>query len=441
MLLPNGRISKRKTVQLGVALTILAWATQTLLHQWGFGGEIMPPTFGSLASPASAAPSQLIAAPADDVADRFVPANAASVGSTLEMRTEATIVGAEIKLKQVCRWCDADDASLSPLAELIVARITPGKPFKTISVNEIKSTLIDAHVNMAGINFVGPLSCTINRSDMPYDERVAMQQWIDARTVDAPDAATIAVTTARTEVATGGSSGSGSTSSAKPQAAEQAGVRTLRDLLAADVAERLNISADTIQMSFKPLDEKVLNLAEPLFRFQIEPTRVRNLGKVEWDVTVISGNGNKKFPIEATARAWANQALLTKPLAYKQLIQEGDLIEKRTLTDTLPDDPLVTKPQAVGQQAARELKPGTVLSSRMLDPVELVKSGQFVTITVSHGAVSIKTVARAMEGGSMGQTIKVKNETTRDIFDVVLTGPQTASLNADSPPARVVSLD
>ena len=40
MLSPNGQISKRKTVQLMVALTILAWATQTLLHQWGFGAEV-----------------------------------------------------------------------------------------------------------------------------------------------------------------------------------------------------------------------------------------------------------------------------------------------------------------------------------------------------------------------------------------------------------------
>ena len=34
----NGRpISMRKKVQLMVALTLLAWATQTLFHQWGFG--------------------------------------------------------------------------------------------------------------------------------------------------------------------------------------------------------------------------------------------------------------------------------------------------------------------------------------------------------------------------------------------------------------------
>src|SRR5215211_7712851 len=94
MLTPNGRISKRRTIQLMVALTILAWATQTLMHQWGFGAEI-----SAVALPESSE-------------EKFVPAYATSFGATLEIRNEATIVGGEVKLKQVCRWCDADNATL-----------------------------------------------------------------------------------------------------------------------------------------------------------------------------------------------------------------------------------------------------------------------------------------------------------------------------------------
>src|SRR4051812_9332871 len=97
MLSPNGRISKRKTIQLMVALTILAWATQTLFHQWGFGAEIQAIS----AEPAPAEPVPAAPAP-DESADKFVPSDAHSFGATLEMRSEATIVGAEVKLKQVC---------------------------------------------------------------------------------------------------------------------------------------------------------------------------------------------------------------------------------------------------------------------------------------------------------------------------------------------------
>ena len=65
--------------------------------------------------------------------------------------------------------------------------------------------------------------------------------------------------------------------------------------------QRLNLSPDMLQIDFKPLDEQVLNLSEPLFKFQIEPTRVRNLGDVEWDVTIISESGNRKITIDASA--------------------------------------------------------------------------------------------------------------------------------------------
>jgi hypothetical protein len=40
-----------------------------------------------------------------------------------------------------------------------------------------------------------------------------------------------------------------------------------------------------------------------------------------------------------------------------------------------------------------------------------------------------------MEGGSYGQTIRVKNEATREVFQVVLTGPQTATMNLATPVA------
>ena len=66
-----------------------------------------------------------------------------------------------------------------------------------------------------------------------------------------------------------------------------------------------------------------------------------------------------------------------------------------------------------------------------------MKSGQFVTITVRQGGVQISTVAQAMESGSYGQTIRVRNEETRDIFEVTMTGPQTATM--DSAPSTAAN--
>src|SRR3954468_18148493 len=81
----NGRpLGTRKKVQILVALTILAWATQTLMHQWGFGAEV--PAGGP--APAALAPEVILPA------EKFLPGPRAVGGGTLELRGEATVVGA-----------------------------------------------------------------------------------------------------------------------------------------------------------------------------------------------------------------------------------------------------------------------------------------------------------------------------------------------------------
>jgi flagella basal body P-ring formation protein FlgA len=195
-----------------------------------------------------------------------------------------------------------------------------------------------------------------------------------------------------------------------------------------------------LQIDFKAQDEKVLNLSSPLFRYQIDPIHVRTLGNVSWNVAIISNDGSsKKITINAEARAWQNQLVAQNPMSMGQVIRSTDIVRRRSLVEQLSDDPLVTQDQVVGQQAARELKSGTVLTARMIDPMQLVKIGQFVTITLDQGTVKIKTVARAMEGGSYGQTIRVKNEATKDLFQVVVTGPQSATMNLGLPIASAGS--
>ena len=423
MLNGNGRpvIGKKKAVRLMVALTILAWATQTLMSQWGFGAEIRADARNAAAAPATA--------PSEDFVtlEKFVPGTSRfAAGATIELRGDATVVGEEVRLKQIARWTQADDAVLAPLGDLVLTRIGPGTPFRAIAIAEVKETLTAAGINIASLKFVGATSCTVNRSDVEYDERTALQQWIEAKEAKG----TPTTTPAQDELAQ-------ALPASAPVPAEERSVRTLRDLLVDNLAQRLTVPADSLQMTFKGGDQRLLNLSEPLFRFDVEPVRGgKNLGEVSW-VVLIRGDRPEdvqRATINATARAWQNQLVVARPLAMRQLIRDEDLIERRALADRLPDEPLATRAEVVGQAAARPLAAGTVLTGRSVEAQQLVKAGQYVTITLQQGAVSIKSVAKALEGGSYGQTIRVKNESTRDVFQVILTGPQTATMNLSAPP-------
>jgi flagella basal body P-ring formation protein FlgA len=412
------KLGKRKQVQLLVALTILAWATQTLMHQWGFGQEVLP---------ATDAASDLRAD------EKFVSGNADSTpGGTLELRQEASIFGADVKLKQVCRWSDADAPIFTSIADLTLLNLSDRVPFHSITVEQIRQTLHEAGVNVAMINFAGATSCSITRTDAQSDSQQTVQQWLDARQGDAAKNAPAdapAPAGAATPVL---AAASNPTAARASPSAPDPNFHTLRDLLVADLSRRLGLLPETLQLSFSPQDEKVLALAEPIFKFDVRPSRARALGNVSWEVTIFTDSANKKLTLNAEARAWEDQVIAARPLPVHKVLAEGDFAVHRLLVDSLPDHPLLRLDQCVGQEAAEDLRAGTVMTAQLVDAVPLVKPGQLVTITLRHGSVQLRSVARAMEEGSLGQTIRVRNENTRDMLDVTVTGAQEARLG-DTP--------
>jgi len=405
----NGRpLGPRKTIRLMIGLTILAWATQTLFHQWGYGAEIA----SDAAAPAVGA-------------EKFVPGpRLDGRAATLELRSEARVNGAEVRLKQICRWADADAPAFTTVGELVMVRFSARQPFKTITLDEIRKTLGDAGVKMAMIEFSGPMQCTISRSDLDYDADTALDQWIAARQPEAAAPAgtgSAALTPAATVPAR---------PPAPPAAVDDAAspVHSLRELLQADLSTRLNIPVDQLQVNFNPADQKLLNLSEPQFKFNIDGSFDRNLGDVSWQVQVVTDTGSKKVSVSALARAWQTQIEFQRSLSRNEVVRADEVTSRRLLVDKISADPVLTMDQVVGQQAARDIGPGMIATAQLVEPVPLARAGQFITITLNQGTVSVKSVARALEGGSYGQSIRVKSEATDQTYEVVLTGPQEATL-------------
>ncbi len=206
-------------------------------------------------------------------------------------------------------------------------------------------------------------------------------------------------------------------------------MRTLKDLLTEDLAQHLTIPVESLTMQFN--DEKTVLLAEPMFKFAVTPLLVNSLGVARWDVVISTNEKSgptKHVFLEGYARAWEDEVIVVKPMKYRQTIQESDIAEKRMLVDHLPDDPLLARAQIIGQQAARELRVGAVFNSRMVQPVPMVKTGQLVTVTMTRGSFAVTTVGRAMEEGAFGQTIHVRSDESKEVFDVTVTGQQMGKL-------------
>src|SRR6266850_2836343 len=219
----------KKMIQGLIIFTLLCWATQTLVSQWGFGDEIS--------------------------GEKFVVPSRAS--TSIELKSDATVNGSEIRLNQIARWPGAGDDALEQTGDLIVGRFSSGKSSYAIDLDEVKAVLEGAGINLASIDFSGALRCVVTRTEETSAELVA--------------AAPIAPTTRPVNAAIESSS------------------RSLREILIAEVAERFALPMDSLQVRFSQQDEKVLSLSDSSSRFDIEPRKQRNIGDITWDVTVTAG--------------------------------------------------------------------------------------------------------------------------------------------------------
>ena len=435
-------IGPTKQVRILIALTLLAWATQTLFRQWGYGQTVSVDAAPADVSSAADLPTDMQFVPKTSGADGGSSNGLVAGAGSMELRPEATVFGRQVTVKQLCRWADSAGAAFANIADLTVARFDKGSASTTVTLDDLRNTLRDAGVNTAVITFSGPQACRVTRADAAADntagvsdadaDRAGLMAWLGQKRAGIKSAEVVAFPAAAVLPATTVSGDAVADAECNP-------FKTLRDRLLIDLSQRLNLPVEKLQVNFDAKDGTLLSLAEPAFHFEVDGRRVLDLGRVSWNVQVMTEGGQQKATVTADARAWQTEAVVRKPLAYREVLRADDVDERRVLVDRLPEDPLIGKSQLVGQEATRDLPAGSILTGRLVDAVPLAKAGQFVTITLNQGTVQVKTVAKAMEGGSYGQAIKVRNDETRDVYEVTLTGPQTATLGPAQPEVGLAS--
>ena len=152
MMNPRPVMSMRKTVQLMVILTILAWATQTLFAQWGLGGLILPE------------PSPLGGGPV--VTTR---------GATVELRSRVRFdAQANVTLRDLCKWSDHDAAMVEPYADIPVAQLGDAG-VRNITITDVKARLHDAGANLSSLHFTGSARCLVIVGNVNEEEIAAAE--------------------------------------------------------------------------------------------------------------------------------------------------------------------------------------------------------------------------------------------------------------------------
>lgn len=322
-------------------------------------------------------------------AETFV---AASDAASLELATEVRVVGDEVRLAQVARWTPADEELLRPLADVVIADAV-GR-YLEISADDVRNALRREGIAPSKLRITGALACTVTRLDTTYDADAALAAW------------------------------------AAPQDDVATSRATLNDLLIADFVRRSGVPAEQVGIEWNPETEAhLLKLPAALFEFDIELRRGNGVGPVRWEVVVRHDGRSETHSLSGKAVQHVEVLTLQRSIPMGGTITAGDLLSERITLRTAANRDFATIDQLEASAADRDLSVGAALTMDMLRAIPLIERGQFVSVSVRKGGISVKTVAKALEPGSLGQAIRVRDEATRRNYIVLVTGPQAAAVD------------
>jgi flagella basal body P-ring formation protein FlgA len=130
--------------------------------------------------------------------------------------------------------------------------------------------------------------------------------------------------------------------------------------------------------------------------------------------------GGWNIYVSARVDVFGPVMIARQPLARGSSVQDGDLeLVERNLAD-LPYGYYSDSEAISGMLAKRTIAAATVITPAMLQAPKLVKRGQRVTVIAESGALSIRSVGKALSDGKSGDTIRVRAEGSHRVVDGVV---------------------
>lgn len=146
-------------------------------------------------------------------------------------------------------------------------------------------------------------------------------------------------------------------------------------------------------------------------------------GRVMGNTTVgvrCADDGGWSIYVSARVDVFGPVLIARQPLARGTSVQDSDLqLVERNLAN-LPYGYYTDSQPIAGMLAKRTIAATTVITPQMLQAPKLVKRGQRVTVIAESGALSIRTVGKALGDGKSGDMIRVRAEGSQRVVDGVV---------------------
>lgn len=307
----------------------------------------------------------------------FVTTTSAAVQTRyLRMKPAARVATSEVRLGDVLRFGHADADLFDRLAAApLKTGLAPGASV-TVSHDDVNTALSALGVNLIEVAIVGHATCTIEHVEAPSERSNAQV----------------------------GSNGRRAFGGAR-----------LGDLIRVAFAKDLGIDPQSLDVLFERGAQQYTQLATPPHEFTIEPDAGQELGLRRVRVSVSRpGHPDRALDIAVTLQVTQQVVVARTALNIGRVLTSDDvMLESRVFTQ-LSDLGISAVQSVIGQRLERFVAESGQIHARDLASVDLVRRSRPVRVVGQVEGISLRTTARALESGALGDEIRVRLGSRRD---------------------------
>jgi len=155
-------------------------------------------------------------------------------------------------------------------------------------------------------------------------------------------------------------------------------------------------------------------------------------GRVRFDVVLQSMTGPVGFFVDADVSQAPAVVVATRPIPRGAKVRATDVELQHAAPPRGEKVMFSTVEAVIGMEVTRAIRAGQVLDDRSVQPVVLVRRRDVLTVYSRAGGIEVRTTARAVDDGSLGELIAVESLTNRKSFFARVSGPQTVEVVAQA---------
>ncbi|MCB9835632.1 MAG: flagellar basal body P-ring formation protein FlgA [Phycisphaera sp.] len=190
---------------------------------------------------------------------------------------------------------------------------------------------------------------------------------------------------------------------ARPTVSPDSVGATVKDHIEAKLVQTFGVPIDQLQLTYQ--DNEAALLASPTEGWAVDVQPIGSSDTMPMRITMYDARGNIR---DETARVGVR--ILRQVVRTTRALRRGDTLEREDYeTDAAwlaPDVPFI-EPTAVGAiRLRRNIGAGEMLTTAHAEQAEVIKRGDVVSVHVISGTIVMRSPARALASGRVGDTIE-----------------------------------